>query len=486
MPTLPRRRFLELGLAAAVAASAGCRKGETQGEAQRPNILYLIVDDLGFDLGCYGSKQVETPNLDRMAAEGMRFTQAYSGCTVCAPARSTLMTGTHMGHTPVRRNSGGVSLQADSYTVAQLLSANGYTCGGFGKWGIADLDTPGVPEKHGFSRFFGYYHQVHAHFYYTDYLIDTGKKAPLPGNLGYYPDLPEGKIPQGPVPSTDPKTGRKREFSHYRIVDEMKGFLRENKDRPFFCYAPWTVPHGRLEIPEDDPAWQSYKDKPWSRNARLYAAYVTMLDRHAGEIFALLEELGVDSKTAIFFSSDNGAASQYEGELDSTAGLRGGKTSMYEGGLRVPFLARWPGRIEAGSTSDLPIYFPDFFPTAAGIAGIEPKAPQALDGINLLPELTGAARLPRDRRMYWEWNKDHFAPYEVFMQAHRDGKWKIVRNDVSKDWELYDLGADASESNNLAAAHPEVVERMAAWVAANRVDPPEQVEPDKPAGRKWR
>ena len=154
-----------------------------------------------------------------------------------------------MGHTPVRRNSGGVSLQADSYTVAQLLSANGYTCGGFGKWGIADLDTPGVPEKHGFSRFFGYYHQVHAHFYYTDYLIDTGKKVPLPGNQGIYPDLPEGRIPQGPVPSVDPATGRKREFSHYRIVDEMKRFLRENKDHPFFCYAPWTVSHGRRRSP---------------------------------------------------------------------------------------------------------------------------------------------------------------------------------------------------------------------------------------------
>ena len=197
----------------------------------------------------------------------------------------------------------------------------------------------------------------------------------------------------------------------------------------------------------------------------------------------MLKELGVDSQTAVFFSSDNGAASQYPGELDSTAGLRGGKTSMYEGGLRVPFLVRWPGRVAAGSESDLPIYFPDFLPTAAAIAGIEPKVPQALDGIDLLPELTGAARLPRERKMYWEWNKDHFAPYVVFMQAHRDGKWKIVRNDVSKGWELYDLEADVSESSNLAAAHPEVVERMAAWVAANRVDPPEQVEPDKPRAK---
>lgn len=221
-------------------------------------------------------------------------------------------------------------------------------------------------------------------------------------------------------------------------------------------------------------------------NARVYAAYVTMLDRHAGEILALLKELGVDSRTAVLFSSDNGAAAQYEGELDSTAGLRGGKTSMYEGGLRIPFLVRWPGRIAAGSESDLPVYFPDFLPTAAAIAGIEPKVPQSLDGINLLPELTGTQRLPRERKMYWEWNKNHFAPYEVFMQAHRDGKWKILRNDVSKDWELYDLEADVSESNNLAAAHPEVVTRMAAWVTANRVDPPEQVEPDKPAGQKWR
>lgn len=482
MNPLPRRHFLQMGLAASL-GTMGCR--QEKATARPPNILFLMVDDLGFDLGCYGGKQVQTPNLDRMASEGMRFTQAYSGCTVCAPARSTLMTGTHMGHTPVRRNSGGVSLQADSYTVAQMLSTAGYTCGGFGKWGIADLDTPGVPERHGFARFFGYYHQVHAHYFYPDYLIDSGKKVTLPGNAGAYAKG-DRETAQEPFPVKNPQSGKDFEFSHYRIVEEMKGFLKENKDRSFFCYAPWTVPHGRFEIPESDPAWHAYRDKPWSMQARIYAAYVTMLDRHLGEVLALLKDLELDSQTVVFFASDNGAAAQYEGELDSTGSLRGGKTSMYEGGLRIPFLARWPGRIQAGSQSDLPIYFPDILPTMAAIAGIEPNVPQALDGVSLLPELVGSGKLPRERHMYWEWNRDHFAPYVLHMQAHRHGKWKIVRNDISRPWELYDLETDGSETNDVAKSNPEIVEQMAEWVQANRVDPPEQVEPEKPEGQRWR
>ncbi|MCL4797038.1 MAG: arylsulfatase [Bryobacteraceae bacterium] len=475
-----RRRFLQMAGAASV-APLGCAPRK----AAPPNILYIIVDDLGFDLGCYGGTQIQTPNLDRLAAEGMRFTEAYSGCSVCAPARSTLMTGTHMGHTPVRRNSGGVSLTGNFTTVASLLSANGYRCGGFGKWGLGDLDTPGVPEKQGFERFFGYYHQVHAHYFYPEYLIDTGRKAGLPENRGAYG--PEGpKAPQQPFPGKNPLTGETLTFSHYRIVEEMKNFVRDSRGGPFFCYAPWTPPHGRFEIPESDPAWDLYKDKPWSMQARIYAAYATMVDRHAGEVLDLLKELDLDDNTAVFFSSDNGAADQYPGELDSAGVFRGQKTTMYEGGLRLPFLARWPGRIAPGSQSDLPIYFPDFLPTAAAIAGIEPEVPQAIDGISILPELTGAEKLLRERPMYWEWNQGHFAPYEVHMQAHRNGKWKIVRHGAANPWELYDLSEDPSEKNDLAAAHPDIVARMDAWVARNRVDPPEQVEPEKPDGQRWR
>lgn len=481
MSSYSRRGFLVASTATATLLPLSC--GESPA-ARPPNIVYIMVDDLGFDLGSYGGKQVQTPHLDRMAREGMQFTEAYSGCTVCAPARSTLLTGTHMGHTPVRRNSGGVSLQADTYTVAEMLTKAGYTCGGFGKWGVGDIGTPGVPEKHGFSRFFGYYHQVHAHYFYPDYLIDSGNKVPLPGNGDAYAE--GGRTPQIPFPRKNPANGEDFQFSHYLVMEEMKQFLRENRDKPFFCYAPWTIPHGRFEIPEDDPAWALYRDKPWSMQARIYAAYASLLDRNVGEVLALLDELGIADNTIVFFCSDNGAAAQYPGELDSTASYRGSKTSMYEGGLRIPFLARWPGRISPGSTSDLPIYFPDFLPTAAEIAGIPVDVPHNVDGVSYLPELLGTAKLPRERDMYWEWNRNHFDEYEVFMQAYRSGKWKLVRNNPAVPWELYDLHADVSEGNNLAADHPERVAEMAAWIAANRVDPPPQTEPDKPEGQRWR
>jgi arylsulfatase A-like enzyme len=479
------RRDLLFASTAGAALLSSCSTAPPSAEtAVRPNIVYIIVDDLGMDLGCYGGTQIPTPNIDQLAKEGMRFTEAYSGCTVCAPARSTLLTGTHMGHTPVRRNSGGVSLQADTFTVAQMLEKAGYTCGGFGKWGVGDLDTAGVPERHGFSRFVGYYHQVHAHYFYPEYIIDTGRKVPLPENEGVYGE--KGQRPAGPVPMPDAASGKQRTFTHYRVLDEMKRFLRENKDRPFFCYAPWTIPHGRFEIPENDPAWQQFKDKPWSINARIYAAYVSLADRCVGEVLALLKELGIDDRTAVFFSSDNGAAAQYPGELDSTGSFRGGKTSMYEGGIRIPFLARWPGKFPAGVTSNLPVYFPDFLPTAAAIAGIPPEVPQQLDGVSLLPELTGAQKLSRERQMYWEWNRDHFDEYVVYMQACRHGNWKLVRNKPEDPWELYDLAADVAESSNLAAAQPERVRQMEAWIAANRVDPPPQIEPEKPEGQRWR
>jgi arylsulfatase A len=482
MSTCSRRDLLFASIAAAALPLSGA-KPEPRTETKAPNILYILLDDLGTDLGSYGGTSVETPNLDRLAREGMRFTQAYSGCSVCAPARSTLLTGTHMGHTPVRRNSGGVSLQADTYTVAEMLAGAGYRCGGFGKWGVGDLDTPGVPEKHGFSKFFGYYHQVHAHFFFPDYLIDTGRKVPLPGNKGTYAQ-PNDALPPGPVRMTT-ESGQRRQFSQYLIFEEMKKFLREDRQQPFFCYAPWTVPHGRFHIPEDDTAWQMYKDKPWSIEARVYAAFVTMSDRMVGEVLDLLDELGVAENTVIFFSSDNGAAAAYP-ELKSPGKLRGGKTSMYEGGLRIPFIVRWPGKITAGSESDLPVYFPDFLPTVAAIAGIEPTVPHELDGESYLPELLGELRLTRDRKMYWEWNKDHFAEYTVYMQAHRDGKWKLVRNEPNKPWELYDLAEDPSEVNDLASLHPDRVAAMEAWIHANRVDPFPQVEPDKTEGQRWR
>jgi len=286
-----RRSFLKaFGIGAASLALEGCVSGSGQtsssAAAKNPNIVFVIVDDMGWaDLGCYGSRQIKTPNIDRMAAEGVRFTQAYSGCTVCAPARSVLMTGMHMGHTSVRGNTGGIPIRDEDVTVAEVLKRAGYATGGFGKWGLGDVQTPGVPEKHGFDEFFGYYHQVHAHDYWTQYLWRNSQKIPMTGDKG-----------------------SAERYTHNRIFEQTLKFIRRNKNKPFFCYAPWTPPHGQYQIPESDPAWQMYKDKSWPRDAKVAAAMDTMIDRHVGELLDLLKELEIDERTIVFFCSDNGAA----------------------------------------------------------------------------------------------------------------------------------------------------------------------------------
>jgi len=388
-----------------------------------------------------------------------------------------------MGHTSVRANPGGVPLQAADFTIAQMLKRAGYACGGFGKWGVGDLNTEGVPERHGFDRFFGYYHQVHAHYYYPDYLIDTGRKVPLAGNTGVYGAKPE----PGPIADVDAATGRKRQFSAQMIQDEMLGWLREHRNQPFFLYAPWTIPHANHELPESDPAWRIYKDKPWSMQARVHASFVTVADRFVGQTMAALKRYGLDGNTLVFFSSDNGAADTFGGSLNSAGNLRGQKTEMYEGGIRVPFLVRLPSRIKPGSKSDLPVYFPDVMPTIAEFTGTKENLPKDIDGMSILPELEGRARLDRERPMYWEWNDGHFKlPYVVVRQACRRGKWKIVRNDVTKPFELYDLAQDPGESRNLASTYPRIVKDLEDWIRANRRNPPEQIEPGKPAGQLWR
>lgn len=447
---------------------------------EKPNFIFIILDDLGpADTGCYGSTVIQTPHIDRLAAEGLRFTQAYAGCSVCGPTRSTLMTGRHVGRTTVRGNSGGIPLRRDDVTIAEVLQQGGYVSGGFGKWGIGDLDTDGAPEKHGFARFFGYYHQLHAHYFYPEELIDTGRKVTLP-NRGFY----DTKRPDGAVSTKNP-AGGDYVFSGYRIFDEMKAFIRANRDRPFFCYAPWTMPHARREIPDDDPAWALYRDRPWTPLEQGHAAYCTLADRMVGETLALLQELGLDEKTIVFFCSDNGAPNTSP-VLRSSGGLRGVKGEMYEGGIRIPFIVRWPGRIRPGTTSDTPIFTPDVLPTLAELAGVTPAVPANIDGVSLVPELLGRGRLPRERFLYWEWNGAHFANYEPKFQAVRQGDWKLLRHQLDGPWELYDLGRDRAETRNVAADHPQTVQRLAAWITAHREPHLPQVEPAKPAGRRWR
>ncbi len=415
--------------------------------AGKPNVIYIMADELGYyEPGFNGGKHIQTPNLDRMAAEGMRFKNMLAGSTVCAPTRCCFLTGKHSGHTSVRSNGGGTPLRADEETMASILKPLGYATGGFGKWGCGGRDSTGVPEKHGFDVFLGYYDQVHAHSYYPPYLIRNSEEVPLAGNKG------------GSSGTT---------YSHYVIHDAAVKFIRDHSKQPFFAYLPYTPPHGIFDIPDNDPAWAIYKDKPWSPDARRYAAMVTMVDRQVGEILKLLKELGLEENTIVFFSGDNGGA-DYFSSKENPRGVfganknpetgveyRGKKGNLYEGGVRVPFIARWPGKIAADSVSDHLGYFPDILPTIAELTGA--KAPADIDGISILPTLLGekAAGHPQAEHdyLYWEMSGQ---------TAIRQGTWRAVRPRANAPWELYDLKTDPSEAKDVAAANPEVVKKLSA------------------------
>jgi arylsulfatase A-like enzyme len=416
--------------------------------AEKPNIVYIMSDELGYyELSCMGNSHIQTPRIDQMAREGIRFTQALAGSSLCAPTRACLMTGKHSGHTSVRSNGGGTPLRADEVTVASVLKRAGYATGGFGKWGCGGRGSDGVPEKHGFDLFFGYYDQVHAHTYYPPYLVRNSEEVLLPGNQG----------------GRDGQT-----YSHYAIVDAAEKFMRANKDKPFFCYLPITPPHGMFDIPDSDPAWKIYQDKPWPEDAKRYAAMVTMVDRQVGQLFDLLQELGLEKKTIVFFCGDNGGADYFRdpqhprgfhgANVDPKTGVefRGKKGNLYEGGLRIPMIVWWPERIAPGRVSDLLWYFPDALPTLAELAGVDP--PKDIDGISIVPELLGQEAAGRKQAqheyLYWELGRQ---------TAVRMGTWKAVRPRAERPWELYDLSRDLSESNDVAAQHPEILAKMKAF-----------------------
>jgi arylsulfatase A-like enzyme len=463
----------------------GVIANKSRANEPRPNILFVIVDDLGpFDLSCTGSELLKTSNIDRIANEGMQFTRAYSGGTVCAPARSTLLTGKHMGHTTVRGNLGGIPLKADDVTVAEVLKKAGYACGGYGKWGVGDVRTSGVPERHGFDDFFGYYHQVHAHFFYPRFLWRSGKKIPLPGNARSLIDARDLKSFRAD------KLYRGTQFSHHLIVEESKKFIRANKDRPFFCYLPWTPPHGPYPEGIDDPAIDDFEDRPWSHDDKIYAGMVRMIDRQVGEILSLLEESGIDEKTIVFFCADNGGTRLRHRTFNSNRHLRGQKGELYEGGLRIPLLVRWPTHVKPGSRSDLLCYFPDIMPTLAALAGATSHLPSDIDGISIVPTLLGKPEQQRKHDfLYWEYPRGNFVEKtfsaENVATALRRGNWKLVRPTTSAPWELYDLEDDPSEQNDLATEHRDMVVELAALAKASHVDMP-QAEPDMPPNVRFR
>lgn len=435
----------------------------------RPNIVFILADDLGYgDLGSYGQQKIRTPNLDRMATEGMRFTQFYAGSPVCAPSRSVLMSGKHGGHAFIRDNKevqpeGQYPIPSSVVTIAELLKMRGYATGAFGKWGLGFVGSEGDPTRQGFDLFFGYNCQREAHNYYPDHLWRNDQKVTLEGN-------------------NRGLTGK--QYSHDLIEAEALQFIRDNRDKPFFLYVPFTIPHLALQVPEDSLAEYAGKwdDPPYDgKNSYLphehpraaYAAMVTRLDRSVGRILELLKEAGLDENTLVMFSSDNGAAfGEVTRDFDflpgrlggtdytffgSTANFRAFKGSVYEGGIRVPLIARWPGRIRAGSVSHLPATFYDVLPTLCEIAGQD--IPKDTDGISFVPELTGTGRQRRHEFLFWD-----FGGYGG-QQAVRLGRWKGVRRNLHRGnttIELYDLARDISEKHNIAAQHPDIVQRIAA------------------------
>ena len=421
--------------------AAARTKGRARPE-RKPNIIFILADDLGYgDLGCYGQQVIQTPFLDRMAKQGIRFTDCYAGSTVCAPSRCCLMTGYHTGHAYVRGNK-RVPLRPEDVTVAEVLKDSGYTTGIVGKWGLGEPDTTGIPNRKGFDYWFGYLNQTNAHNYYPEFLWRNEEKASIP----------------------------KGTYSHDLFTEEARDFIKRERDKPFFLYLAYTLPHadnGAYQAGEQGmpvPSAYPYTNKPWSQTARNHAAMITRMDRDIGRIMALLKDLGLDQDTIVFFSSDNGPHKEGGASpefFDSNGPLRGIKRDIYDGGIRVPMIARWPGKIKPGRVSDQVWAFWDFLPTAAELAGAE--APAGIDGISMLPALLGRNQTDH-KYLYWEFHERRLG------QAVRMGKWKAIRNDANTPIELYDLETDIGEAHGLAAHHPEIVEKVAEIMESARTE----------------
>lgn len=437
---------------------AACQEKDNQKTSQdlKPNIIYILADDLGYhELGCYDQKEIYTPNIDRLASEGMKFTQHYAGTSVCAPSRSVLMTGLHTGHTPSRGNKevdpyGQFQIPDETVTVAELLKNTGYRTVLYGKWGLGVENTSGDPQNQGFDEFFGYYGQVHAHNSFPEYLYQNRRKVNLKNEVVY---LPEDHWTRGLGSYATTKT----DYSNDLFTKKALEFIEREEERPFFLYLPYTIPHNNGEAPEGEkfevPSLTPYDNKDWSYERKSYAAMITRLDLYVGQIVEKLNSKGMEEHTLVIFSSDNGCAEP--GLFDGNAPLRGMKRDLYEGGIRVPMIAWWPGTIKAGSISNHISAFWDVLPTFCDLAGI--RTPSSTDGISFLPELTGKPQPVHDY-LYWEFHE------QGKIQAVRKGKWKAIRVDVWENpenpIELYDLEDDPGETRNIASQNPEIVVDM--------------------------
>lgn len=427
-----------------------------------PNIILIMADDLGYsEVGVYGQEMIQTPNLDKMAAEGIRFTDHYSGASVCKPARESLMTGMHTGNTYIKgnflsRSEGDFATPFDKIgrkTIAEYVKSAGYKTAMMGKWGLGGAGSGSGPNSRGFDYSLAYLSQINAHNYYPPFIWENEEMLILEEN----------------------QDGQQGVYSHHLFVNKTLEYIEQNSEEeaPFFLYLPFTPPHGRFEIPNADP----YADEEWDQRHKNIAAMITMLDHDVGRILNLLKDKNIDENTVVFFTSDNGPTGTANQFFDSNGPLRGVKSDLYEGGIRVPMIAWWPGTIKPGQTSNHISAGWDFLPTITEIAGIEP--PDNIDGISMLPELRGGEQ-PKHDFLYWElypynygWGSENNTQPRNWLErrAVRYGKWKAVISNIFSEknavMELYDLENDIGETTNVADDHPKVVQKIEAYMIRN-------------------
>jgi arylsulfatase A len=469
-----RREFMKLTAVSGVGASllgTSCLRKQA---SPKPNIVFILADDLGYgDLSCLGQAKFRTPHLDRLAEGGKIFTDHYAGSTVCAPSRSCLMTGRHTGHTYIRGNKrvdpeGQHPLPAESVTVAKLLKQAGYVTGAFGKWGLGPPGSEGDPNNQGFDEFFGYNCQRIAHHYYPWHLWHNQERIVLAENEGAKQGL----------------------YAPHLIHEKALEFMERNRENPFFLFVPSIIPHAELFAPDEYMAkyrgrflpekaykgtdgGENFRNGPYGSQPESHAAFAAMihlLDEQVGAIVAKLAELGLENNTLIVFSSDNGPHKEGGADpdyFDSNGPFRGHKRDLYEGGIRVPTIARWKGSIRPGTRTDHVSAFWDFLPTACELAGV--TAPSGIDGISFLPTLFDRPDFQKQHsHLYWEFYE------QGGKQAVRQGDWKAIRLNVRKDrsgpLELYNLKRDPGETTNVSGQHPELVEEMVRWMAKSHSD----------------
>jgi arylsulfatase A-like enzyme len=413
-----------------------------------PNLIYIMADDLGYgDLGCFGQKTIKTPNLDKMASEGLRFTSYYAGNTVCRPSRLSLWTGKHMGHTPISSNA-NYHFKPSDITVSELLKSRGYATGGVGKWAMGGIGTTGHPNKNGFDFWFGYLDQGEAHNYYPTHLWKNTEKITLKGNTLTREAKDRGRVSKNRVT-----------YSHDLLTTQAMKFIADHKNTPFLLHVHWTIPHannegGRatgdgMEVPD----YGIYAKEKWPNTKKGAAAMITRMDQDVGKIIQLIKKLDIQNETMIFFTSDNGPHSEggHKHETFNANGpLRGYKRDLYEGGIRVPGIAYWPNKIKPGTESDQPFAFWDWLPTACELAGITP--PTGLDGLSFAPTLLG--KLDQQKihpYLFWKYGSKI---------AIRKQEWKAVRNSPNKRLELYNLKNDIGETKNLSAQYPDKISEL--------------------------